>query len=303
VTLQELQTFFRNPIEGLLRRRLKINLRDDYLEVPDREPVELDALESYKVGAPALALLLDHHSPAEAQRLLQATGQLPYGALGQLEFERCLRSAAPLAELVQEHTGSARRPDCNFSLDIGTYQLRGTLDQLYADGRVIHHFSRLRATHHLRFWIVHLALCAVQPQGVALHSVQVGRALGDGATCARFSPVAEPLPLLASLLQLYELGQQFPLPLFPDPSFTYAQNVARKPDPSAALRKAATLWAAELKRDPALLKVYGADAELEPHGPTESESPPNLGFSELATGVFFPLLAHLGGDTEVGQDE
>ncbi len=284
LTLAELTEFFRSPSAYLLRRRLGVNLEGEHLSVPDREPVELDGLETYAVGAPLLEQRLEGVGFEAALALCRATGALPNGTPGQLELERALRSADPIARAVRETTEHAPLAPLAFDLSVGHRRLFGELDNLHPIGRISYRFSRISAEQQLRGWLSHLVLCAVAPARVQRQSWLLLRAQkGDGVAVARFSPVEQPIEVLGQLLSLFEEGSSRPLPLFPDASALFAHEVARGKSGQDALKAADKPYRAKYSNDAAVKRLYGQStlAEIGPE------------FEELACNIFGPLQAHL----------
>ncbi len=284
VTLPELTDFFRSPSAYLFQRRLGVNIKGEHLSVPEREPVELGGLETYAIGAPLLEQRLDGLEREEALMLCRATGWLPVGTPGRLEFERALRSADPIASAVRQTTDRAPLTPLAFELLVGTTKLRGELDNLHPIGRISYRFSRISAEQELRGWLAHLVLCAVAPSNVQAESWLLLRAkTGDGVAAARFVTVEDPLGPLRDLLSLYRRGASHPLPLFADASATLVREQARGKSPRDALEAADKVFRAKYKDDPAVSRLYGA------------ETLHDLGadFSDVAQLVFGPLLRHL----------
>ena len=59
IQLHELVRFFMNPIAYLINRRLQVYLREADVDVPDREPWQLDKLEEWDVATTLLELELE----------------------------------------------------------------------------------------------------------------------------------------------------------------------------------------------------------------------------------------------------
>ncbi len=299
--LSELVEFYASPANFLLRQRLGVNLEEHELEIADREPLQLDGLESYQVGAPALDRRLRGVDSERSLELTAATGLLPAGAPGRYEFQRVLRSAEPIAEATLTITTGEPLPHAAVALsldvpDLGrALQLRGVLGDLWPAGHVQHQFSRIRGKHLLSCWIRHLVLCSVKPAGVAQNTWLVGRrAEGEGKRIHRFQAVAEPEAILRELLELYAHGLTEPLLLFPDASFAFAQH-SRTPrgDQRQALYHAGVAWRRELRFSRVLQRLFGQDGDLTAAGPAGLAAEPKLTFAQVSQRVYGPLLDHL----------
>lgn len=295
VQLNDFIEFFSGPTESLLRRRLGVDLREQELHVPEREPTVLDGLEMYQVGAVALEhVLLDIDSDRSFE-LLRSSGALPPGAAGQFEFERALASARPIASLARPLRAVLARDRLAVDLPLmNGVRLQGELTELWARGLVRVQFARVRAKHLLQLWLRHLVLCFSRPGGVALQSTLLGRPeVGEGAEHVVYSEVSDPAAHLSTLAHLYFLGQRTPLALVPEPSLVFASTPPDKDGTNGrALFRASGAWPNELKRNAALRRVYGANAPLPGCDATEPETLETPSFETIAQAVFAPLLAH-----------
>lgn len=289
IALGELVRFFERPVETLLRRRLGLDLRDREIDVPEREPSVLDGLETYQVGALALAHRRAEMTPERSEALIRASGILPTGAAGSYEYQRAFASAEPIAERARR-VGSIRSHDhLVFQLRLDEHtELEGDLGEVFARGLLHVQFARLGARHLLGAWLRHLVLCALRPKGVTLASNVLGRPEGDGVRHVSYRAVAEPIELLESLVQRYRHGLCTPLLLFPEASYAHATR-------ERGLKRASVYssWKEELQRSPALQRVFGKGVTLLEHGPEGTPRDVQPNFAELSREIFGPLLDHL----------
>jgi exodeoxyribonuclease V gamma subunit len=291
-TLQQLVDYFRDPARYLFTQRLQVQRREDFLEIPDREPVELDGLEDYAIGDRALGWLRSGISTERALQLMQLTGSLPGGAHGQVAFEDLLRSLLPMRSALTALTRGGALPAIGYRARFGATTVRGAIDNLYPTGRVEVRFSRSAAKHQLGAWIVHLALCHAEPASLPQASTQIARAPKDeGAALIHFKPVREAGNILQDLLLLFERGQLEALPLFPDTSLTFVTQLRAGKSEDEALKAAHQEWPKERAKSDALVRLYGPDSELTLEGPTEAGYR-STSFATLARRVFEPLLDH-----------
>jgi len=288
--LGDLVRFFQNPTAFLLNRRLELFLRERDFDVPDREPQELTPLDRYAAGNELLELMLADVPVERAKSLIQATGALPLGSPGELDFMEIARDAGAIAEQVR----AARRGERSGPLPLEQRLPRGrlllgTLPEGFEGRLVEYQFARVRAKHLLGFWIRHLVSCWLRPS--AAHSILIGRPLtGAGVLRHELAPVAEPAPLLDTLVARYDEGQRWPLAFFPTTSLLFAEQHGKKQKAGYDLSSViAREWRREVSEDPHLERVYRAtDAAL----PLEPEAG-RTGFTRLALEVFEPLLEHL----------
>lgn len=298
VDLDQLLRFFRLPHSTLLKRRLGVDLKDWSRMHDDREPMELDPLEHWSLGARLLTLLLDDVDEERAYELLRLSGELPLAAIGKAQFAALGRAATPVLEAVRTQNMGERRPPLDVSLDLGGVRLGGQVRNGFDHGLALVVFARLGARHQIEAWIGHLvATLVAHESGGAIaapsRSIVVGRAGVEGVVSTRvFGPVADPRPLLEDLARIFVAGMCEPLPLFPKPSLIYADTVRRAPPEEALFeaRKALSDAGGE-STDATILRIYGDNDPLA--GRYSPQHVPAIGdFDTLARRVFGPLLDH-----------
>jgi exonuclease V gamma subunit len=116
--------------------------------------------------------------------------------------------------------------------------LYGEIDHYYPDLGLMHFSASksIKSRSLISLWLNHLALCAA-----GLLAEQEKSQLFAPSTRGWCFPWMEPTAarnLLGDYLDLYRQGQQYPLPVFPETSYTFA----RHEDPSAAMEKALVVW-------------------------------------------------------------
>jgi exodeoxyribonuclease V gamma subunit len=291
--VSDLVRFYQNPTAHLLNRRLDLFLRERDLDVPDREPQELSGLDRYAAGYELLELMLDDVPPERAKELILATGALPLGSPGELDFLDIHASASLIAEQVRSARSGTPRPAMSVEQRLPSGRLLlGNLPESFGAGLVEHQFARVRAKHLLGFWVRHLVLCWLAPPDERLSSCLIGRPPdGGGVVRHELSRVADPARVLDALVARYDEGQQLPLRLFPATSRLFAEQYGKKQKPgwdlaSQVLRE----WRREVSEDPHLSRVFIIDRQL--HGPFDA-APGQAPFEVLALEVFGPLLEHL----------
>jgi exodeoxyribonuclease V gamma subunit len=291
--VSDLVRFYQNPTAHLLNRRLELFLRERDLDVPDREPQELSGLDRYAAGHELLELMLDDVPSERAKELILATGALPLGSPGELDFLDIHASASLIAEQVRGARRGAPRPALNIEQRLPSGRLLlGNLPESFGTGLIEHQFARVRAKHLLGFWIRHLVLCWLSAPGQHLSSCLIGRPPeGSGVVRHELSRVADPARVLDALVARYDEGQAQPLLLFPATSRLFAEQYGKKQKPgwdlaSQVLRE----WRREASGEPHLARVFIVDRQLQ--GPFQA-APGQTPFEVLALEVFGPLLEHL----------
>jgi exodeoxyribonuclease V gamma subunit len=184
-------------------------------------------------------------------------------------------------------------------------RVTGLMRALWSAGQVRCQYARIGARRELDMWIRHVVLNWAAPPHFPRQTVLIGRpAKGGGAAMASFRPLADPAAELANLLRLYWLGQQLPLPLFPETSRAYAKAIAGADGDEAqakALQSARRVFegtfgssAPPERDDPNVQQVFGNEDPLDPGLlPPETGPKGTASFADIALLVFGPLLDHL----------
>jgi exodeoxyribonuclease V gamma subunit len=296
VDLEELVSFFRDPVKRFMQRSLLLYVSSEEDEIPDRESAELAGLERWSVGSDVLNRLLDGGTRDGAYRLLRAAGALPMGASGRIQFEGLASEAEAIARGVGEARQGESIATLQLDLEIDGTRIQGQLSGLWPGGRIAAGFSRLGRSAELGLWIRHLVLNLLpDAAGAACESFLFGREpTGDGASGVKLGPVEDSAEILSDLLEVYRLGQTQPLPLFESASRVYAQSLL---DHDSKERARADAWKAYQGSDyrpgdaakPYVAMAFG-DAKL--FAP-EARTATGLSAPDLAASVWLPLLERL----------
>lgn len=230
VELDDLLTFFRDPIRGFFRE-LEFGLPWQQDEYSDAIPVEIDSLTEWTVGDRMLRDLMNGMEPKAVLQAEWRRGTLPPGRLG------WRRAGEILAQAVALDAGARpyRRPDPG-SVDVdiplpGGRRLTGTVAPLHGTTLVSTSYSRPGGKQLLQAWIPLLAISAHRP-GTRFSARCISRRRGP-------QPVAEtllasppdPVALLADLVAVYDAGRMEPLPLPMKASYAWAQARRDRDDP------------------------------------------------------------------------
>jgi exodeoxyribonuclease V gamma subunit len=265
-------------------------------ELADREPLELNKLESWQIGDLLLGHAVDGANIESAEALVRAAGYLPAGALGRDAFETVRPDAEAIAARWRALAGAGALEPLLVDQVIDGTRLTGVLRPLYPAGLIQAQFSKLGGPQEFALWVRHVVLNASAGRR---ESYLVGRASEAGADVVRFRPVDTPEDVLCTLLRLYWLGQTQPLPLFQKTSRFYAETLRKGTSADEALEKARQEFDRRPLRDlPAgesddvhVRQVYGGCGPLDPNfQPVASDGAADFG--AVAVAVFEPLLAH-----------
>jgi exodeoxyribonuclease V gamma subunit len=305
VALEELVSFFEHPTREFLRRRLDLRLEKDEAPLDDREPAELSGLERWVVGEALLARALRGEDLEAAFDAVRAAGRLPPGVPGRCIYEDLLPEIAALRTQAEASRGVLRLDALGIDGEIEGTRLTGLIRDLWNEGQVRCHYTRIKARPELGMWIRHVALNWAAPPGFPRRTSLIGRPkVGSGAALVHFRSLEDPESVLAELLRLYWLGHQSPLPLFPETSRTYAATIARADGEDArakaleAARKtfegSSSAKAPGERDDPDIRQVHGNEAPFDVASRSVASAPGSpVTFECIALSVFGPLLEHL----------
>ena len=286
VTLEDLIRFFTNPARFFLNRRLQIFLPETNEELSEREPFVLDGLNRYQLRQQLVERDLKGASPTEIANIETATGQLPLGAVGTMDFKRTNEAVDAFLQRLAPHLSSSSVEPLNLDLTLGDFHLAGTITSRNAHGPLVYRCARIKATDILRAWITHLAAAVANPAAITT-------LVGEDTTFTYAAP-PNASEILSGLLGLCRAGQRTPLKFFPAAAFAFAEadlknaSASRSSKTSAPpILKALAAWEGNEfqerkgeKGDPHFTLCF-RDAE-----PLDEE------FIALARKVFGPILAN-----------
>ena len=307
--LSDLLRFFHSPCAAFLQNQLKIFLRRQDSELDDREPIDLNPFERYHLGNSMLSLLLEDRSREEISELFSAGGLVPPGTPGQCLTSELADELAPIASELREIQAEKELDALRVDLPVGRFRLQGTVASIYPRALLRFSYQRFSENRLLQLWIEHLVLCAMNATGYPSSSqLACRKPKGSGMETRQLTEVTGAQELLEELLELYQVGQNEPLLLFPRTSAAYLQQLEKTGDESAeavdtALRVARRTWQEksgymEPECETPVFSLLFRDAD-----PLAEDYPEILGlqgeenrFGTLVKKIFSPLLDHLGGE-------
>lgn len=204
VTLEQLQRFWRHPVRAFFQMRLAVNFRLEETELPDEEPFTLDVLDRFQLNQQLLNTLVQQEDPQQLFVRYRAAGVLPYGAFGEILWDKQLEEMGLLAKKVmaERQKGESREVD----LLINGTRVTGWLSDVQSDGLLRWRPSVLSVAHGMQLWIEHLVWCACGGGG---ESRMYGRK--DSAWRFPHLEAGEAREYLAQLIEGYTEGLNQPL--------------------------------------------------------------------------------------------
>ena len=238
VHLADLFRFAANPQKFFVIDRLGIRL-DIGAELPDeREMFEPSGLDRYVVDQ-ELVRSAQAGKFGDCFAAIKAEGRWPLGTPGMVAFSEKQKEVENFLESLVSLSAGQELPAMSINLVIGRYRLVGTLADLHENGGLLVRFGDLRGRDILTGWIHHLVTKQLRP-------VATTWVVGKDAiiTFGR----KEGGPDLEKLLTLFAEGSRRPLPLFIEPGFAYARQLASEKARTPALDKAIQVYCTRMEQ-------------------------------------------------------
>ncbi|MEA5113457.1 MAG: exodeoxyribonuclease V subunit gamma [Geobacteraceae bacterium] len=271
VSVENLLDFFDNPARYLLITRLGIRFDRLSPSLEDREPFEIDSLDSYLVRREMLEMLLKGKTPDECRELVKARGVLPPASQGEMLFEEIAAEAGGLAGRINELTGGRSRLESyQVDIEIDGFRIVGRIEGIWPDRLIRYRCGKCSGRDRIRLWIEHLILASSALDRYPGESVLV--TLDQEV---RIKPVTDSLPILRTLLGYFRQGLCRPLKFFPRSSFAFSVK--------GEISHARTAWCGDHfpENDNPYYDICFAGSD-----PLDGE------FEEVALAILDPLLAH-----------
>jgi exodeoxyribonuclease V gamma subunit len=222
VVLEDLVTFFKDPVKGFFRA-LEYTLPWDVDGVEDAMPVDINALEEWTVGDRMLNDILRGMTPEQAQHAEWRRGTLPPGRLGWRKATEIREQVELLAAAARQcRQADAQAYDVDIDLGYGR-RLTGTVSPVFGDRLVSVRYSKLDGRHMLESWIPLLTLIARDPARDWC-AVCIGRQ--KRGTTPRLEGLGWPdddaVDVLRELVAIYDAGRREPIPLPIKTSYAWA---------------------------------------------------------------------------------
>jgi exodeoxyribonuclease V gamma subunit len=218
LSLQTLAEFLRHPARFLATQRLGIHLLSDGGALEEREPFAIDNLDGYLLKEELLERRLADLSVPNPGQLIRASGLLPAGIAGDICYAQLDRDVEVFFKQIQPYKPKNFDPPVSFDLRVGDFLISGHFSRITSDGLLFYRPATIKPKDLLRAWVEHLLWCAINRGERPAKTVVLGT-----KSLWNIAPVAEPLPVLEQLLQLYWTGLSQPLKFFPESSYAFAK--------------------------------------------------------------------------------
>jgi len=241
IDLEALKRFFRNAARFFCQERLRVNLRERFAAVENREPFEFDALDTYDLKQELLRKQLSGKDLWSLYPAARKRGVLPLGKNGELAFESAASDAEALARKLKPLMQGSELQPLEVDLELRGFRLSGRLKSFWPHHLVHYRCATIKPQDRLALWIDHLVLNYNPQSGYPMRSILVGSDQ-DWA----LPPVTNAESHLEKLLDYFWKGLSQPLPFFSETSFEYANQIFRGHNPDDAVAAARKKW---IRRD------------------------------------------------------
>ena len=279
VSINQLIQFYHHPARYLMQQRLGLQLGISEEVLDSREPFSLDGLSAWQLRQLVLEQRLNGDALQTIKPMIDATGVLPQGTVGEMSFQDQATKVETFVEKLLPDYPNDFIDSIPVELSLGEFSLLGQLEGCSSAGLFQYRLGKLKGGELLAVWCRHLVLNCIKPQGVVCES----RWFTEDAEI-HLLPVAEPEQHLLALLTHYWAGCQSPLPLITNTSFAYAKASLNggRADPDKAM------WAIWLG-----WQFATAEAEDIYYQQLYKTAPLDDAFKALALDIYQPIYDHL----------
>jgi exodeoxyribonuclease V gamma subunit len=292
VEIHRLISFFKNPIQFLLKERLGIVLSKENEELNETEPFELKGLAYYKLNQTLVEKRLEGIDLQDYQSIIKASGLLPHGEIGDYAYREIITKIQPFVEKVKKFKNQ-KRDTIAIKMKFGEMLLTGRLNKLWGNYLIHYRYASLKTKDYIQLWIEHLLLNSLEDPNLPCKSLLIGLDKDKKIKVFEYQPVKNSKEILETLLHSYYWqGLIKPLHFFPDSSLTFAESMEKDQNVETAFDKALYKW--QGNQDTKQYKSEGDDDYYRLcFGPPEDNSAlkPEQ-FKSLAQTFFEPLLKH-----------
>ena len=221
--LDELIRFSASPTKYFLRNRLGIYLGEDAEELREYESFEPDGLESWELRHRLFEMR--QANTATGQDLMAATGQLPPGNLGRIQYRDKAREVEGLAKALNRYQGYSTEVAVNVAGD--GFRIVGRVPRVHAAENALlwSRVGRIRSKDRIEAWLLLLALTCECEHRVTAHLLGVQRDV-EHSTLEGPEP-GEAQRHLRRWTEAWSNGQCRPLPFFPSTSWARIARPSR----------------------------------------------------------------------------
>ncbi|MBF0396440.1 MAG: exodeoxyribonuclease V subunit gamma [Desulfobacterales bacterium] len=242
ITIEDLCMFFTNPSKFIIKNRLKIDLNvEEGSKTEGHEPFELNYLDQFFLKEELTEFCILNQNVDGYLPILKASGRLPYGSMGLLEYNELKDEVMEITEQIKSFIESGKIDSYEVAVEFPDLEIsiHGQLRSLYSRGQLFYRCSKLKPENKLKAWIYHLMLNSLSDYEGSRETVWIGK--DDSVIYSEIS-IDKAKELLHMLLNYFKQGIIFPLSFFPKTSYTFAESFLGKREGDKALKAAMKVW-------------------------------------------------------------
>lgn len=229
IDLDALIAYYKDPAKYIAQNILGISLYDDYEELDDREPFDLNPLERYKVRDAIKKATIRQIDSHQQLANMQLTGELPQKVVGKIEWVNQDKLISELKTLIQNYFAKTSS-HLDVNLDVSEYSIYGRINDIYEDEYVFLSAASLKAKYLIEVWIKHLILSITKPG--FNNSAVICYNKKKKYDYIFFTPIEDAKEQLEGLIKQYIEGCKNPIKNAYEPEMAYAfyGKIIKKPD-------------------------------------------------------------------------
>lgn len=280
IDLEDVISFYAHPQRWFLKQRLALQPPTSQESLEDEEIFTADALQNYEIDQQTVSACLKNESAIALHARLLASGHIPQGVPGENLVRTTWREASHFVTRLNRLPYGNLLDDKHFTLDLGKYQLRGTLKGNHENGLVVSRYGDMKCKDIVHAWLLGLISKKLRPE---THSVFLLTKDEEFI----FSIPENPFPDLEQMLDLFQEGNRAPSYLFPKAALAYVRQRVSKQAKIPPLVVARRILETDLE------KGYEADVALLFRGQEEELLGPK--FEKICADVVEPIWRAING--------
>jgi len=219
ISFHHLVSFYRNPQSWFVSNRLGLDLGSGQDLPEERELFEPGGgLEQYLLNQEIIARFPGRQED-DLLAELKAEGRWPLGKPGEIRYREKTEELSSFIDLVSSQKMGEKIADTVFELQIGRYNLTGTLANVYEHGVMLARYADLKGKDLLGGWLHHL---------VAQHLFgDISCVVVSSSSVISFSS-EDTVPGLELMLDVFSAGCTSPSSFYVEPALIYCKQLASK---------------------------------------------------------------------------
>ena len=170
VSINQLIQFYHHPARYLMQQRLGLQLGVSEEVLDSREPFSLDGLSAWQLRQLVLEQRLNGDALQTIKPMIDATGVLPQGTVGEMSFQDQATKVETFVEKLLPDYPNDFIDSIPVELSLGEFSLLGQLEGCSSAGLFQYRLGKLKGGELLAVWCRHLVLNCIKPQGVVCES-------------------------------------------------------------------------------------------------------------------------------------